>query len=154
MVPEGEAVDQTETAPAADETESAETVVRSTRVEQRSRVKQASKMSGAEMAFLALNACPRCSYFAAGYRLGHNDLDPAGVELDHGWLQLTGDHATRRLVAVAFGVELEEEVDFFSGCCCECRRVFTLQRSTEAGEPGVMRFRVTGLLSDALPQKE
>jgi hypothetical protein len=154
MVPEGKAVDQTETITAAGKSESADTGVSSGRAERRGRTQRANEISDAEMALLALNACPRCSYFAAGYRLSHDDLDSVAAELDNGWLQFTADRATRQLVAVSFGVQWEDDADFYSGCCRECRRVFIFQKAPEAGEGDVMRFKVTGLLSGGRPQKE
>jgi hypothetical protein len=154
MVPEGEAVDQYETRTVEKETGTTERVDQSRRPERRGRTQRPNEISDAEATFLALNACPRCSYFVAGYGLIHDDLETAVSQLDNGWIQLTGDQSTRQLVASSFGVQIDSDAHFYSGCCRECRRLFTFQQSAEPDQAGIIRFRVTGSLSGGGPQTE
>jgi hypothetical protein len=137
MVPEGEPVDQYKTQ-AGNGPDS------SRKAERRGKAQHPGQMSDLEATILALSACPRCSYFVAGYRLIHDDLEVAAANLSDGWLTLTGGHTTRKLVARSFGVQIDGDVSFYSGCCRECRRVFSIEQPSETDQPPIMRFRVTG----------
>jgi hypothetical protein len=142
MVPEGKAVDQDKTRIIENKTETAERTARSGGAERRARPQRPNKTSHAGATVLALTACSRCSYFVAGYRLIHDDLETAAAALQDGWLELTGDELTRQLVAVSYGIQPESEIYFYSGCCRECRRVFVFQQASDSDQPGTMRFRI------------
>jgi hypothetical protein len=142
MVPEGEAVDQDESGTVENGTGTAKSVARSGGAERRGRPQRPNRTSNAGAAVLALTVCSRCSYFVAGYRLIHDDLETAAAGLQDGWLELTGDELTRQLAAVSYGIHPENEIYFYSGCCRECRRVFTFQHEPDSDQPGTMRFKI------------
>ena len=79
-------------------------------------------------------ACPRCSYFLAGYRLLQPDLDQAIEESAGDWLSLTWDHQVRNLVYKSFGYEMGEELQALQGVCPDCQRAFVYQSPSEEGD--------------------
>ena len=70
-------------------------------------------------------ACPRCSFFLSGYKLVHTDFNPAVESSEDGWLNLTWDHETRRLVQKNYGYRIDKDTIHFEGICRDCQRVFT-----------------------------
>ena len=69
-------------------------------------------------------ACGRCGYFVADCRnyLGEEALQTALLDDDDGWLRLEGDETFRRLLAYAYGIQIDVGYDYFDGSCPECRR--------------------------------
>jgi hypothetical protein len=82
-----------------------------------------------------ISACPRCSFFVAGYRVIHADMETAVDNNSAGWLELSWDQPVRELLHKAYGVRIDVEAFYFSGSCRECRRSFTIQYPEEAGQP-------------------
>ncbi len=75
-------------------------------------------------------ACPRCSFFLAGYSLIHDDFAEA-ISKHHGnWLNLTWNLSTRSLLQKNFGWWIGDDVTHYEGICQECRRVFVYSGPT------------------------
>ena len=82
-------------------------------------------------------ACPRCSYFLAGYRLIEQDFDDAAVNAIDDWLNLSWSMKVRDLVQKSYGYDFDEGLQVLQGVCPECRRAFIF----EAAEQGtITRF--------------
>ena len=85
-------------------------------------------------------ACPRCSFFLAGYSLIHDDLDVSIENTAGKWLDLTWSISTRRLVQKSYGIMINQ-IDFhYEGVCVDCRRVFVF--STSDSEPPQVTFAI------------
>ena len=79
-------------------------------------------------------ACPRCSFFLAGYRLVQQDFELAVEKSTSGWLDLTWNLQVRNLVQKSFGCELANDLQLFQGTCPSCRRAFVFEAGLEEGE--------------------
>lgn len=79
-------------------------------------------------------ACPRCSFFLAGYRLLEQDFDEAMANASTDWLDLTWNPAVRNLVRKSYGCEIDEDLQVFQGVCPECRRAFVFATGEEEGD--------------------
>lgn len=62
----------------------------------------------------------------SSYRLLHDDLYEAGERSRDGWLRLTWNNSTRRLVEDTFGYRIDGDTVHFEGICRECRRSFVV----------------------------
>jgi hypothetical protein len=69
-------------------------------------------------------ACPRCSFFLAGYRLIHDDFAEAVSNRQGNWLNLTWNSASRSLVQKSFGWWIGMDATHYEGICQDCRRIF------------------------------
>jgi hypothetical protein len=78
-------------------------------------------------------ACPRCSYFVAGYRLIQKDFDQAAQESSGDWLALTWSGSVSKLVHKSYGYETDD-LQALQGVCPDCRRAFIYEASEEAGD--------------------
>lgn len=79
-------------------------------------------------------ACPRCSFFLAGYRLLEQDFDEASESASTDWLDLTWNPGVRNLVRKSYGCEIDEDLQVFQGVCPECRRAFVFAAHEEEGD--------------------
>ena len=88
-----------------------------------------------EIVQAAFFACPRCSYFLAGYRARHGleNLEAAAAGSDNSWLDLTWNQETQGLLQESLGGQVEAGLFHYSISCPECRRVF-LYHQEEGGE--------------------
>jgi hypothetical protein len=107
-------------------------------VEQSEREKEPRRLSRAEReTYQRLRrrfaACGRCGYFLADLQiyLGEEALQSAGLASRDDWLRLEGDETFRRLLASAYGVQLDIDYDYFNGTCPECRRSFVFAKSSD-----------------------
>lgn len=94
------------------------------------RAKKADKITPAEV-LAAIVACPRCSFFLSGYRLIHDDFDSAAQNNEQGWLELTWNQETRKLLHKSYGFTIDSETYHFEGICKECNRAFAYSASEE-----------------------
>ena len=76
-------------------------------------------------------ACPRCSFFLAGYRLVNSDLDHAIEKIDNNWLDLTWNSESRKLVQKVYGSHIDLELDHFEGVCRDCQRAYVYSSAEE-----------------------
>ena len=76
-------------------------------------------------------ACPRCSFFLAGYRLIFQDFDEAAAKTSGDWLDLSWNLAVRNLVGKSYGYEMAEPAQIIQGVCPVCRRAFILDKGEE-----------------------
>ena len=90
----------------------------------------------------AFVACPRCSFFLAGYRLIHDDFAEAVEKSQGNWLDLTWNSATRNLVQKSFGCRIDQDTFHFEGVCKECRRSFVYKASPTERSTEVFRIEV------------
>lgn len=83
----------------------------------------------------AFFACPRCSYFLAGYRArqGLENLEAAAAGSDGSWLDLTWNQETQRLLHDSLGGAVDAALYHYSISCPECHRIF-LYHQEEGGE--------------------
>lgn len=90
------------------------------------------------------NACGRCCYFLAGYRVvcGVEDLEAAVENSKSGWLELTWNHAMRELVQKSFGSRADVDFIHYEGSCPECHRHFICD-SGEGEQPATFRIIIT-----------
>lgn len=107
-------------------------------VEQSERVKEPRRLSRAERETYdrlrrRFAACGRCGYFLADLQiyLGEEALQSAGLASRDDWLRLEGDETFRRLLAGAYGVQLDIDYDYFNGTCPECRRPFVFAKTSD-----------------------
>jgi hypothetical protein len=89
---------------------------------------------------LAFVACPRCSFFLAGYGLIHDDLEASMENTAGKWLDLTWSISTRKLLQKSYGVMINQIDSHYEGVCGDCRRVFVF--STSDSEPPEVTFSV------------
>lgn len=87
-------------------------------------------------------ACTRCSYYMSSYRLLHDDLYEAAEQSRDGWLQLSWDNGTRKLVEESFGVRIDGDTTHFEGICRECWRSFILDAPEEEESPASFAMEV------------
>lgn len=87
-------------------------------------------------------ACPRCSYFWAGYRViaGEAAMQTAVAEATatgSQWLTLTWNQAMNELLHKSYGAEIDASYDHYEGRCRECRRLFvrSAKEVTAVAEP-------------------
>lgn len=90
----------------------------------------------------SFTACPRCSFFLAGYRLIQQDFEEAVEKSTSGWLDLTWNLAVRNLIQKSFGCELVGDPQVFHGICPACRRAFVYEASQEEGEPDQFSIKI------------
>ena len=76
-------------------------------------------------------ACPRCSFFLAGYRLIHDDFAEAVSNRHGNWLYLKWNSATRGLIQKNFGWWIGVDATHYEGICQDCRRVFIYSGLTD-----------------------
>jgi hypothetical protein len=79
-------------------------------------------------------ACPRCSFFLAGYRLIFQDFDQAARNASDDWLDLSWNLAVRNLVAKSYGYDMNEPFEAFQGVCPVCRRAFSIDTGDDRAE--------------------
>lgn len=91
-------------------------------------------------------ACPRCSYFWAGYKViaGDAGVTTAVNEKEKGWLTLQWSHPMRELVHKTYGVRLDADFFHYEGCCKECARPYYFQ-APEEEKAGVFRIELAPL---------
>ncbi|HSG18870.1 MAG TPA: hypothetical protein VLE70_21430 [Anaerolineae bacterium] len=87
-------------------------------------------------------ACPRCSFFLAGYRLVQQDFGEAVKKSNSGWLDLTWNLAVRNLVQKSFGCEMADDLQVFQGICPSCRRTFVYEAHQEEGEADQFSIKI------------
>ena len=94
-------------------------------------------------------ACPRCSYFWAGYKVivGDEGIDTAVAARENGWLTLQWSHSMRDLVYKSYGVRTDTEFFFYEGCCKECSRPFAFSGSDEE-HPDIFRIELAPLVNN------
>ena len=80
-------------------------------------------------------ACARCSFYMSSYRLLHDDLYEAAKRSRDGWLQLSWNKGTRKLIEDAFGFRIDHDTVHFEGICRDCRRSFILDAPEEEESP-------------------
>jgi hypothetical protein len=92
-----------------------------------------SRGSGQDPARVAdyFTACPRCSFFLAGYRLIFQDFNEAAASSADDWLDLSWNLAVRNLLAKSYGYDLAEPFEAFQGVCPLCRRAFAVEASDD-----------------------
>jgi len=83
-------------------------------------------------------ACPRCSFFLAGYRLIFQDFNEAAGGASDDWLDLSWNLAVRNLVAKNYGYDMAEPFEVFQGVCPDCQRAFVVEK----GEDQDPRFSI------------
>jgi hypothetical protein len=88
----------------------------------------------------AFVACPRCSFFLAGYGLIHDDLGASMENTAGKWLDLTWSISTRRLVQKSYGVMINQIDSHYEGICGDCRRAFVF--NTSDSEPPEVTFSI------------
>jgi len=79
-------------------------------------------------------ACPRCSFFLAGYRLIFQDFDQAARSATDDWLDLSWNLAVRNLVDKSYGYDMNEPFEAFQGVCPACRRAFIIETGDDQAE--------------------
>ncbi|UCG24411.1 MAG: hypothetical protein JSW55_20210 [Chloroflexota bacterium] len=87
-------------------------------------------------------ACPRCSFFLAGYRLVQQDFDEAVEKSNSGWLDLTWNLTVRNLVQKSYGCEMANNLQVFQGTCPSCRRPFVFEAGQEEGEADQFSIKI------------
>jgi hypothetical protein len=87
-------------------------------------------------------ACARCSYYMSAYRLLHNDLHDAVERSQDGWLQLSWNNETRKLVEDSFGYRIDGDTVHFEGICRECRRSFVLDAAEGEDSPASFSIEI------------
>jgi hypothetical protein len=110
-----------------------------------SRRKKRSKNTGAkspEQVTKSFVVCPRCSFFLSGYKLIHPDFTEAVEQSTDGWLDLTWNHDTRRLIQKTYGSRIDKSTAHFEGICRDCQRVFICGETEEDGENTFFRIEI------------
>lgn len=99
-------------------------------------VQRGQRASGQDPAVVAdyFTACPRCSFFLAGYRLIFQDFDEAATDAADDWLDLSWNLAVRNLIAKNYGFELAEPFEVFQGVCPLCLRAFIVETGEDEAE--------------------
>lgn len=94
-------------------------------------------------------ACPRCSYFWAGYKVivGDEGIVTAVNEQKKGRLSLQWSHPMRELVHKSYGVRLDADFFHYESCCKECARSFAFQ-APEEDQPGSFKIELAPLLEE------
>jgi hypothetical protein len=87
-------------------------------------------------------ACPRCSFFLSGYKLINADFTQAVEKSDDGWLDLSWNHDTRRLIQKTYGCMINEDTIQYEGICRECQRVFTCGQPESAEDSTPFRIEL------------
>ncbi len=94
-----------------------------------------------EIATASFVACPRCSFFLTGYKLIQPDFIEAVEHSSDGWLNLTWNHDTRRLIQKTYGNRIDKDTIRFEGVCRDCQRVFVFG-AEEEGESASFRIEI------------
>lgn len=78
-------------------------------------------------------ACPRCSYFAATYRVRHGqeNWQNAIQKMENGWLRLNCGQNTRHALEDAYGCRLDTDFYHYEGRCPDCLRLFSYRETQE-----------------------
>ena len=106
------------------------------------RGKQKKELTPQDNVISAFMGCARCSFFLAGYRLIIDDFDQA-VDISEGsYLNLSWNHAIRKLVQKSYGCQIEADAFHFQGSCKECRRSFTFQAGETAEAPASLKIAI------------
>lgn len=94
-------------------------------------------------------ACPRCSYFWAGYKViaGDEGIDTAVNQQENGWLTLAWSHPMRELVHKSYGARLDADYFHYEGSCKECARPFAFA-APEEEQAGSFRIELAPLLDE------
>ena len=99
----------------------------------------------------AFAACVRCGYFLSDYRMlfGETHLAQVIYRSRDEWLDMDWSNEMRKTVEKSFGIRLDQNIEYYQGCCDMCRRNFVYSVN-EAGESSL---RVQIRMSSA-PQQQ